>query len=127
MRIPKKKKLSKRKRRALKDSAEIRAARALALERSKTLAGEEGAPEPVPRAEQLQVVLTPLHGTARNLRLKLRLVGYMSLAGDEHPRAIDLSFTENVPWGQTLELGLREILEGGEPESDTIIAITPQP
>ncbi len=127
MRLPRKRTLSKKKRRALKESAEIRAAKEIALERSKTLAGEEGAPEPLPRAEQLRVVLTPLHSTKRNLRLRIRLEGYMALAGDSAPRRIDLTFTENVGWGLTLELGLREILEGGEPESDTIIAITPQP
>lgn len=127
MRLPNKKKLSKKKQRELRESAEIRGAKELALERSKTLAGREGAPVTLARSEQLQVHLTPLHVTEKNLRLRIRLQGYMALEGDEQPREIDLSFTENVGWGLTLELGLREILEGGEPESDTIIAITPQP
>jgi hypothetical protein len=127
MRMPKKKKLSKKKQRQLRESAEIRGAKELALERSKTLAGREGAPAALAQSEQLQVLLTPLHATDRNLRLRVRLQGYMSLEGDDLPREIDVSFTENVGWGLTLELGLREILEGGEPESDTIIAITPQP
>lgn len=127
VRQTKKRKLSKRKQRRLRDAAEIQAVEEMALERQKTLAGTQGAPAPLHAAEELSVNLTPLRSTDRHVRLELRFSGAMSFTAGEEPRPIDLAFIENVGWGETLELGLRELLEGGEPEDDTILAITPIP
>jgi hypothetical protein len=127
IRRQKKKKLSKKKRQQLKDAAEIQAAQERAIERSKTLAGADGAPAPRLESEQLQVSLRPLHATERNLRFEVRLVGQARLAPGEEPSPIDLGFVENLAWGETLELGLVELLRGGSPEEDYLVLVTPQP
>ena len=127
VRQPKKRKLSKRRQRELRDAAEVQAVREMAAERQKTLTGTQGAPAPLHAAEELAIKLTPLRSTDRHLRLEVRFEGFMTFGDETEPRPVDLVFVENVAWGQSLELGIRELLDGGEPEDDTIVAITPIP
>lgn len=123
------KRLSRRKRERLREQAAIGEARRLAVERSKTLPGSDGAVERAGASEgggqHLSVGVEPLHVSEHNVQFALTLRGSVSPGEGRPALPVDARFIEHLGWGESLEFLLSE-LAGEEPgDYDLVFSVTP--
>ena len=94
--------------------------------RSRTLPSGETLPVGLHR-EDFALHLTPLHVSATSVQVEIRIVGHVKFPGEETLTSLDAVFVEELTRGEPFELGLVELARGGEPASDYIFRIQPEP
>lgn len=119
-------KLSRGKRRRLREQQEVAAALAMARERARTLPSGDAVPSGFVR-EELTLLLTPLHASLGFVQAELALVGQVRLPGEDELTPVNVRFIEELIRGEPFELGLAELAREDPPAYDYVFRLTPQP
>lgn len=119
-------KISAAKRKKIQELQKRQAIRDWAIEQSKKLPSSEAVPEGYD-SEELSLEVTPLRVTQTSLQVEIRLRGRIKLPKEEAHTAIDATLVEQLRFGETLELGIAELVREGEPLYDYVLRITPEP
>lgn len=120
------KKMSARKKAKLQEQQKEVEVRRWAIEQSKTLPSSSAVPEGFQR-EELLISVTPLRATAESLQIELTLRGHLKLPGEDQYTSIDATTVEQVRFGETLEVGLADLVRKDQPRYDYVLRITPEP
>lgn len=117
-------KMSKAKQEKIRQLLEIQAARRAAIERARSLPG--GADVPAGYEHQhLTLHVTPLHASAQHVQVEIRLTGSVRLHEKGPATPVDARFVEELERGESFDVPVLELLEGGLPEYDYVLRITP--
>ncbi len=119
-------KISKKKKAKIQEQQKQQAQRKWAIEQARTVAGSAAVPEGF-RREGLDVTVIPLHATRASLQIEIRLRGRVRLPGEKDLTEINTSVIEQVPFGETLEIGVAELVRDERPRYDFMLRITPEP
>lgn len=119
-------KISPSKKAKIQEAQRAAAVRKWAIEQSRKLPASGDVPAGWD-SESLVLEISPLRTTQASMQVELRLNGRLKLPREEAYTAIDIVLTEQLRFGETLEVGIAELVRDGEPLYDYILRITPEP